>query len=207
MRSTRTLQIIGATGLATLALAAPASADRQGVGRVGAPHLVTTHHVAFTLPGDSWAQVVGGLSGTPALGWYAFAPGPQAPSAAGGHLTVRVSAEVRRSRPLRRGTEVIIKPGTSAERMRVDRQGANGPVRWWSGTTGRDQPLALGYQRAPRSLDATGSRWLVYAVSTDLSYPAVTSGDAVAVAAVRRAAATMRLAPGPARPTGPFAGA
>jgi hypothetical protein len=206
MTAQRTIHLIGAVGLAMLTFASPAVADRQGVGRVGAPHLVTTHHVGFTLPGDSWAQVVGVLSGTPALGWYAFAAGPQAPTTADGHLTIRVSAEVRRSRPLRRGSQVIIKPGTSAARMRVDRQGRNGPVRWWSGTAAHDQPLALGYQRAPRSLDATGTRWLVYAVSTELNNPPITDKDAVAVAAVRTAAATMRLAPGPARPTGPFAG-
>lgn len=202
------MQLTGAGVLATLALAVPANADRLGSGPVHNPHVVKTHHVAFVLPGDTWAQVAGALAGTPSLGQYTFAAGPTPPASITGNVTVDVAASVTKLRPTRRGNQVVANPGSKAPlRVTVDHSGTNGPVRWWSGRITKNEPFAVGYQRAPRSLDPTGKRWLIYEVSTDLSMPGITTRTPGAVAIVRSIARTMRLAPGLVQSTGPYAGA
>jgi hypothetical protein len=198
----------GVSVIAALAFAVPANADRLGNGPVGNPHVVDTYHVAFLLPGDTWAQVAGAMAWTPSLGQYTFAAGATPPVSITGNITVNVGAGIAKLRPTRRGNGVVVNPGSKdPRRMKVESGGTNGPVRWWTGRVNGNEPYAVGYQRAPRSLDASGKRWLLYGVSTDLSFPAITARTPGAAAMVRTIARTMRLAVGPVLSSGPYAGA
>jgi hypothetical protein len=203
-------RIVGASVLATLALTPTAYADRAGTGAVRNPRVVQTHHITFTLPGDSWSQVRGVLGGGPSLGQYVFAPGPTPPISPDGVLRVSASAVVVMHTPTAGAKNTLILPGSKHTIVRIAHHGTNGPVRWWSGTVQQpDQSsVVVAYQRAPRSLDPTGKRWLSFRASdglTDtrlLAAPEIRRQSAQAMWGIAR---TFRLAPGPYTTSGPYA--
>jgi hypothetical protein len=181
------VRTLGLVAAALLTAVPDASADQLAHGPVRAPRVIESHHVTFTLPGRSWSQVRGLMEGTPALGTF------QVRQEDSRYVVLEVSARVRTSRPERRGSTVSGLPLNA--RLRVERRGKNGPVRWWSGTRTDGVPAAVGYQRAPARLDPSGKRWLVYSVRPETEN-GVDEGSLL-VAAVRTAARTMRLATGP----------
>jgi hypothetical protein len=200
---------LSAGALATLALAAVAHADRAGTGAVRNPHMVKSHHITFTLPGDSWAQLRGVLGGTPSCGSYVFASGPTPPIAPSGGIGVSVGATLVMRKPTVGAGNTLLLPGNNHTVVRVAHHGTNGPVRWWSGTGQSEHlPVGVAYQRAPRSLDPTGTRWLYYTAGVGLTDPAQRAKAdfrrqaANAVLAIVR---TVRLAPGPCTTSGPYA--
>jgi hypothetical protein len=189
--------VAGTSVVLMLALGATAHADRSATGPVHNPHLVQTHHLTFVLPANNWAHAFGALSGAPDHGGYLFAPGSSAPRGATGNLRIDVNGRVRVARPVARGNRVVIKPGGPV--LRVLQHGTHGPVTWWSGTVGA-RPEAVGYQRAPKSLDPSGKRWLVYDASTELNESSVFANRQLRLQAQRSVlsiARTLRLQPGP----------
>jgi hypothetical protein len=190
-------QVTGTSVMVMLSLGATANADVLATAPIHNPHLIQSLHVTYALPGDNWIQDFGVLGGGPNHGMYLFALGPAAPQGASGNLRLAVGGGVQVAKPRVGDNTVIAKPGAPV--LRVLHHGINGPVTWWAGTmSGR--PEAGGYQRAPKSLDPTGKRWLVYDASTELNQPAVLANRQMRIQATRSvlsAARTIRLQPGP----------
>jgi hypothetical protein len=180
------VRALGFVAGAMLTLVPVANADQLAHGPVHAPRVNGNYHVDFTLPGRSWSQVRGLTGGTPALGTF------EVRQEDGRYVVLEVRARVETSRPQRRGNMVRLPRNA---RLRVERRGRTGPVRWWSGTRTDGVPAAVGYQRAPARLDRSGKHWLVYSVLPETEN-GVGEGSLL-VAAVRTAARTMRLAAGP----------
>ncbi|MDA0171515.1 hypothetical protein OJ998_20610 [Solirubrobacter taibaiensis] len=183
----RSLSALGLVAGAMLVLVPVVHADQTAHGPVHTPRVNGNYHVSFTLPGRSWRQVTGLSEGTPSLGSF------RVQLADYSHVALYVRARLQASRPERRGNSVRLAKGA---RLRVDRQGSNGPVRWWSGTRTDGIVAATGYQRAPARLDPSRKRWIVYTVMQDVDQGR-DDGDSFEVTAVRTAARTMRLAWGP----------
>ena len=190
-------------------LAESAVADRLATGPVRDPHVIDSHHVAFTLPGNTWSQVRGLMSGTPSLGGYVFQRGSTAATSLSGHLRVYVHARVRKTRPVLKERRLLLDPsaGKDAATLRVSGHGVNGPVHWYFGTSDDGIPTAAGYQVAPPSLRSAQKRWVVYVASTEGTEPSVTTSRTrrrEATTTVRSVARTMRLRSGRAVPKPPF---
>lgn len=191
-----------------LAVPASASADRSGDGPVAAPNASRDRHVAFTLKGSGWGQVVGATGATPSLGAYArdlALPGRCT-------VTVRVRATAAHHRPTVRGDTVQVRPPIRLKNNRLvyTRRGRHGPITWWLGHRDGSDVAVAGFQRAPRSIARAGTPWLLYEVSighqpqsgdrASCSKAAHTAMPAVALAVAR----TMHLADGAPKAKEPF---
>jgi len=179
--------------LASLALATPALADRAANAPIQAPKTVRSHHVAFTLPGDSWLQEFGGFGGD--FGHYRLTT----TVAGGGECTLTATVIARwRTGPLR-STNGRVRLSAKDELV-VRRQGRNGAVRWWSGRRGSNGASALGSQRLPARLAKGTRRHLEHRVT--IQHFAAQPQDYEACFALGRTvsvgvAQTLRVAGGP----------
>ena len=199
-----------AVGLcACLAVSASASANRAAHAPLRAPNVSDSRHVSFSLAGNGWAQVVGALAGTPALGNYAL----ETPVNAGQcRITASVNAVATRTAPRVRESSVQLRPGARLNRtIRYKHRGQRGPVRWWSGTSAGVDAAAGGVQRAPQSLAGSGRKWIVYeatlthrATGTSRTAECNAYAKANASRTALLIARTMRLATGPPRAEAPF---
>ena len=207
----RSISVVVTALIGSLVLAVPALADQAGTGSVRAPRVVQSYHVAFTLPGDSWSQIRDPMGGGVELGQYAFAPGSVPPTTIDGRVCVEVFADLQHKKPTIVGRELTIKPGLSTDRVRITSHGSTGVLHWWTGRESEGNiPVAVGYRRAPRSLDPTGARWLVFLVTTDRTGPTVSTDHAkakLAAGVVATVAKTMHLATGAPTKAPPYAGA
>ena len=194
--------------LAALLAAAPvALADRDGDGPVRTTRVLKTLHTEFKLPGEGWAQVVGALGGTPALGDYTTQLA--LPSGAGCRLDVAVESQVQRAYP-RVGGRTVRTSASALLPVTYTRTGRHGSVRWWSGTQ-EGAPAAVAVQPVPRALRSPRRRWVVTLASTGVvAAPALLAAcrsrvRARAAATVLRVVRTLSLADGPAVSEPPFA--
>lgn len=193
--------------LGSLLLATPALADRAGDAPIKAPRNLKTDHVAFTLPGGPWKQIVGALAGTPAFGRYAL----DAKLASGSVCNLTADAIGRSSarRPVVKGRTVRLRPRSpNSDLLRFTSQGRRGAVRWWAGTTksalsGGSVAAAGGVQRLPKRLATKRHPYLVYSVTIEHSAPPADERECAAVArktgarVARKVARTMHIADGP----------
>lgn len=197
-----TTRIALLAALGSLLLATPALADRAGDAPLRAPLMLQTDHIAFTLQGAGWAQVLGTMEGTPAFGEYAL--DGKTPSGTSCQLSASVTGVASARRPVIRGRTVNLRPGTrSSAALRVTSQGRHGAVQWWSGTMRDVDAGAGGVQRLPQRLATPKRPYLVYSVTIrSATYPedkgqcaahARRSGARIA----QRIARTMRIAGGP----------
>jgi hypothetical protein len=191
-----------------LATAAPAAADRGGDGPVRTSRVLTTTHTEFTLPGSGWAQVVGALAGTPALGDYGVELG-----LIGGPCQVRVSVDTKAQ-----GTypgvgrhSVRLHPPFAQPLLRFTHSGRHGAVRWWAGTSEQLDAAGAAVQRTPAALRSKHRRYLLTWVS--VSHIAVSPAADVdckararntGARAVSRILRTLALAAGPVVSEPPF---
>ncbi|HEV7807983.1 MAG TPA: hypothetical protein VGO80_19355 [Solirubrobacteraceae bacterium] len=197
-----TARIAALAAFGALLLAAPALADRAADGPLRAPRTLTTHHVAFTLPGGRWLQEINVFGGAQGLGHYR-----RSTNVDGGAectLTATVIAKSRRTALVASRGKVALSAGDA---LTVRRQGRHGAVRWWSGRRGSNGASALGSQRLPSKLVRNGRRHLDYRVT--IQHFAEQPGDhdacyALARAVSVRVAQTMRIAGGPAVSRAPF---
>jgi hypothetical protein len=197
--------------LGSLLLATPALANRAGDAPIKAPRNLKTHHVAFTLPGATWKQKVGGGAGTPLFGRY----GLDVKLADGSvcELTADVLAKTSAKPFAAHGSTVQLRPFSQfPELLHITSRGAHGGVTWWAGTTKSFDAAAGGTQRLPASLRTAAKPYLNYNVRILHSNPragdpcgalARTTGARVA----RTIARTMHIAPGPPVSAPPFASA
>lgn len=202
----RSLLLACATG-AALCMAASAYA---AIGPVRTPSLSSTYHVSFALQDPGWSQIVGGLSGTPALGSYA----KELPVSGGRcRVTASLVATATTRKPAVDGKAVKLRPGSRiVPTLRYSATGVRGAVRWWAGRSAGSDAAAGGVQRAPAKLRTKARPWIVYDVRiTHRATGAAPGNDecellsrALAPRVASRIARTMRLASGAPRPHGPY---
>lgn len=214
MRATTTTaaRTAATAALATLLLATPALADRAADAPLRAPNMLLTDHVAFTLRGPGWKQLVGTMEGTPAFGLYVVDR-----ELAGGHracqLQASVAGYVAARPPAVSGSIVRIRP-TSQIGLVVYAmsRGRRGPVQWWAGTSKRTAAAAGGFQRLPRRLATKSHPYLVYTVTIWADVYPADNGQCAAFARTEgariatRIARTMHIATGPPVSREPTAG-
>src|SRR5215217_4285736 len=122
-------RIATVAALGSLALTAPALADRTANAPIKAPKTVRSYHLAFTLPDDTWLQEIGVFGGD--FGHYRR----KTTVASGGEctLTATVISKWRTGPLVAKGGRVRL---TADDELIVRRQGRHGAVRWWSGRRG-----------------------------------------------------------------------
>lgn len=195
--------------LAALGLASPAAADRAGVTALRAPLSLKTAHVAFTLPGGPWKQIVGALAGTPAFGRYALDTTLASGSVC--NMVADVAARASARPPAVNGRTVRLNPLSSISTvLRFTSQGRHGAVRWWAGTTKNFDAAAGGVQRLPAGLATRSGPYLIYSVTVQHAVlprderECATLVRAKGAGVARRVARTLHIADGPPLATPPF---
>jgi hypothetical protein len=195
-----------------LLVATPALADRSGDAPIKAPGILKTDHVAFTLPGAPWQQIVGGLAGTPAFGRYALDTKLANGSAC--NLRADVIGKATKHPPLVIGRTVQLRPfSRTSEVLRVTHEGRHGAVRWWAGRMKGFDAAAGGVQRLPARLRTKRRRYLTYVVTIAHTVAPADERECAALAratgsrVARKIARTMHIADGPPLAKPPFTSA
>lgn len=195
-----TTRVALTTALALLIVAPPALADRAGDAPIRAPHMLQTDHVAFTLHGGPWQQLVGDLANTPSFGSYLV--GSTGVAAACSTEADVVATAVKHgpvvsARTVRVGTSQVLQATSS---------GRHGAVRWWAGSTKATAASALGVQRLPARLATTGKPYLLYSVTIRNAPPAKDAAQCglFARTVAKTIARTMHVRSGPPVAQPPF---
>ncbi len=195
-------RIAALTALGALLLATPALADRGGDAPLKAPNTLTTHHVAFTLPGGPWLQEINVFGGPKGYGHYRRTT--TLDSGRECTLTATVIAKSRYTPLVARRGKVAL---SDDDVLVVRRQGRQGAVRWWSGIRRGSDASVLGYQALPAKLVRNGRRYLDYRVTIQHFVDQPVDSDpcyALARGVNVRVAQTMRIASGPPVSETPF---
>jgi hypothetical protein len=196
---------------ASLVVPAGAHADRDADAPLRAPRALDDRHVAFTLHGGPWAQVVGALSGTPLAGTFELKRSPERGTTCRLRLTVGAAAQRRAPRVGRR--TVRLRPDSrSTPLLRVTARGTRGSIRWWAGTVRRGERshAAVGVAApAPTGLRSATRRYVVTYAEVEPAFSTPQGACAAHARRVggpvtRRLGRTLRLAPGPPVFEAPF---
>jgi len=188
------------SALSSLLIAAPALANRAGDAPIKAPRTLQTNHIAFTLPGGPWLQLVGQLARTPSLGNY-LAGGNGVAAACS--TWAEVSGKQVQRRPVVKGRTVRV---SNARVLRVTSAARHGAVQWWTGTMKESAASALGVQRLPARLATSGKPYLLYTVTIRSSPSRKDAARCAPIAATvaTTIARTMHIASGPPVARAPF---
>lgn len=184
------------SALTALLVTTPALADRAGDAPIRAPLMLKTDHIAFTLPGGPWLQLVGDLGGTPSFGSYLVGGNGLAASCS---TETDVSGKPVARRPTVKSGVVTLSKATS---LRVTSSGSHGAVRWWAGAMKGSAASAVGVQRLPARLATKAKPYLLYSVAVHSDARAACGPFARTTA--KSIARTMHVASGPAVGRPPF---
>lgn len=196
--------LVGAGALALTAAGAAGAAT--GTATIQPKPIVQdAAHLEFTLPAG-YAQVVGAMAGTPAIGTFRR----QLPSC---NVDLTVGSHITAARPVRRGTRLTFPraPGqvTTQPALRLRRAQRAGDATLYLGepvarmVDPRIPVRAVAVMRAPRDLATKRARWLVVTASSVLWFCSAEQEREVArrlASDVWQAVRTARVAEGKAEP-------
>lgn len=121
--------------------------------------MLQTDHIAFTLQGGPWQQLVGDLASTPSFGSYLVGGNGVAADCS---TEVDVVGTAVAHRPVVKGHRVQL---TKTQVLTFTKSGSHGAVRWWAGTMKGSVASAIGVQRLPKRLATKSKPYLVYSVA------------------------------------------